>query len=111
MADIFPGFKINDAAYDRYAKEIVRISNCICILDHRDSESFRESHKRNDGSSGCTMVPCEAVALRCVGVDAKGNPRMAYTYRKVDPDMLSTAGPNAWIDPGTFRRSLFIGRV
>jgi hypothetical protein len=111
MADIWLRFGMNAVVYDRQAKEVVKITNGKCTLDHSSPEGFRATHTRPDGHVGCQYVPCEAVALRCVGVDAKGNPRMAFTYRQVDPDQLSAAEESAWIGPGRFRRSLFIGRV
>ena len=111
MADTWARFGANAVCFDMQAKEIVKITNGRCTLDHTSPEGFKASHSHADGSFGCVYEPSEAVALRCVGVDAKGNPRMAFTYRAVNPDSLRSADPASWIDPGEFRKSLFIGRV
>lgn len=65
-------FKINDVAYDRYAKEFVKITNGT------DTDGF---------------VPTEAIAVRFAGVTKaigtkKGSehsvPQIGFTYRKVE---------------------------
>lgn len=61
--------KINDWTYDSENKEYVRISNGY--------------------EAGNVFIPTEAVALRIVGMD-NGLPVIAYTYRKVKANCLST---------------------
>jgi len=111
MADVFPGLKVNDVAYDMAAKEIVKITNCICVLPHTHETGYAEAHKRIDGSVGCTMVPCEAAAWRLIGVDKAGFPIMAWTYRAVDHTQLRPVSLEKWIDVQSIRKANMIGRV
>jgi hypothetical protein len=105
-----PGYErlgINAVALDRQAKDFVRISNCVCTLDHSTPEAFREGHK-----NGCLYKPCEAVALRCVGIDPKGRPILGMLYRAVDADQLVAVPHHEFPDVHAIRpKTLFIGRI
>ena len=101
--------KINDVAYDKDAKEFVRISNMICTLDH-SNEGFAASHG-GKGMAACQYEPHEAVALRVVGITKTGDPIIAMTYRGVKAASLSPASPDSMIDLYKVRKSRFIGRV
>ena len=69
---------------------------------------FAESHKGGQ----CRYTPCEGAALRCVGLDDKGRPVVAFTYRKIDPSRVTLARDYRWPDmSGTKPRGLFIGRI
>lgn len=102
-----PDFAVNRIAYDQDSKDFVRISNGTCTLDHSSPGAFATSH--NGGP--CIYAASEAVALRCVGIDGKGNPIVAITYRKVDQTKLRPAKDSDFPDVSKVRRSLFIGRV
>lgn len=104
-------FAVNQVCYCKESKEFVRISNGTCTLDHSTPEAFKASHTHADGSRGCLYAPSEAVALRVVGIAGKGDPVIAFTYRKVRPEDLEPAAPDSMIDTGNIRRSRFIGRV
>lgn len=94
-------FRMNQVCFDRQVKEFVRISNGKCTLDHSNSAAYAEAHKGGE----CLYAPSEAIALRCVGVNSKGDPIVAFTYRRVD------AEESAMPDVSKIRRSRFIGRV
>lgn len=115
MADTWvDGFGSGQVCYDNYAKEYVKITNGTCVLDHSSREAFKKSHDERaaiTGQCGCVYVPSEAIALRCVGVIGKGDPVIAFTYRKVDHTHLTPAPTMAFPDMSTFRKSRFIGRV
>ena len=101
-------FAQNQTCYDTQAKEIVKISNGVCTLDHSSAEAFRVSHPNN---GPCRYAPCEAVALRVVGVTKTGDPIVGMTYRKVDPAYLTPVVEGSMVDVTTIRRSRFAGRV
>ncbi len=68
-------FKINQVCFDSANKEYVKLTN-------------------GTDANG-VFVPTEAIALRVVSVD-KGVPRIAYTYRKVNPSCLTVPMQDAY---------------
>lgn len=94
--------------YDPDSKDFVKVTNGTCTLDHATPAGFAESHKGGQ----CRYTPCEGAALRCVGLDDKGRPVVAFTYRKIDPSRVTLARDYRWPDmSGTKPRGLFIGRI
>lgn len=84
-------FKINDYAFDTYAKETVEITNGI------EKEGVFE--------------PTEAIALRCFGWD-NGRAVMGWTYRRVEKAYLRPITCNKFGFNFPKRRGkYFVGRV
>lgn len=102
-----PELCLNAVAYDKRVKEFVRITNGKCTLDHSSPQAFRKSHH----GRGCHYTPCEAAAIRCVGVTKSGDPIVAYTYRSVDIADLVPAKPSEMPDLSKVRPSRKAGRV
>ena len=75
---------IGKIAFDKIAKEHVLISNGTCTLDHSTPEAYAIAHK----GKTCVYAPSEAIAIRYLGYH-KGKPILGWTYRGVDPAVLS----------------------
>lgn len=117
LRDTFIDFKVGDWAFDSYAKETVKISNCKCVLDHTNPEAYKVSHRvhvfdrgpHEFEACGCRMTACEAIALRVVGANAR-RPVIAFTYRQVEAKYLrKTEAVNIY--QGDVIKTLHIGRV
>lgn len=63
-------FKINQIVFDSENKEYVKLSNGT--------------------DAGGKFVPTEAVAVRIIGFNEENKPIVAFTYRKVNPEKLTT---------------------
>jgi hypothetical protein len=79
-----PDFKQGAVLFDEMAKEYVKVSNGICILDHTSTEGFAASHQGGQ----CQFAPHEALALRPL-IDDAGKVQVAWTYRSVNACDLS----------------------
>jgi hypothetical protein len=83
-------FQVNDVCFDTEMQEHVLITNGTCVLDHTDSDAYKNAH---EGLKDCVYKPCEAIAIRCIGTEVIGAtdsrvPVCAWTYRGVNPDHL-----------------------
>ena len=85
-----PAYAANALMFDTQAKEFVKVTNGICVLDHSSPEGYAASH--NGGV--CVYAPHEAIALRPVVLegDTFG---VAWTYRGVDAAYLQ---PVTWTE-------------
>ena len=82
---------INTVCADMDMKETVKITNGI--------------------EDGGVFTPTEAIALRVVGILPNGDPKIAFTYRKVNPAALVPLADTAFPDLRAVRPSRFAGRI
>lgn len=84
---------MNAVVWDMDAKELVKITNGACVLDHSTPAAFKASHAADMGS--CIFEPSEAVALRLSHLDAKGRACFGWAYVSIKGHSLSGSSPDA----------------
>ncbi len=96
-------FRINQTVFDSEAKEYVIISNGYPVDE--------ETHYFTGA-----IIPTEAIAYRLIELKPNGKPVIAFTYRKVKAENLSTGASeacfaNANHDHCASNHYEFIGRI
>jgi hypothetical protein len=71
--DRYAGLRTNEAGVDAATGETVLVTNCICSLPHKDTETYTDTH-----DEGCLMVPYEGLVFT---LDAAGD---VVTWRMQD---------------------------
>jgi hypothetical protein len=113
-----PDFKMNSVMFDTFAKEHVKVSNGICVLDHTSTEGYAKTHISGDGDS-CVYAPHEAIALRPF-IDESGHVTVGWTHRAVDagdlravdkPESIEKQFELAMGAGATWAKKRFVGRV
>ncbi len=103
--------KINAICFDSEAKEIVKITNL--------KPPTKEQLLKDSSLKDTDMLPFEAIAIRIFPPTKAGKPKIAFTYRKVNYDMLRELGDvpgtnsiDYYLDPTCPHKEFeFIGRV